>query len=441
MVVALDWTSFAADEQETIVLSMLTGHGRATPLLWKTVASLALKGNQRRHEYEVLCRLRDVLPDGVEVTVVADRGFADRKLFYALTTELGFKWVRLRGRQAAACGRRPARRTRVRNVCCTLQYSSLVPAVETNSAAVSRAGGRSSRCRYCRTAALAVGCNGSARDLSSLPWRTVISLCSASKSCRSSVMASPTRIPVTTSSPIRVRYVAARCPVRNLDVAASATVVNQTAATPVTFPLRGIHIGGNLGTNTAAVNDWHAGRTDTIGPADYIAWLRRLQVSWVGISVALTYDDSTDSTVERNHDHAAGDDASFSDDALRQIISEQRTHGIDAYLTLGFETHRADESSRPAPRELLGDPGDASGVPCCNRGIAPEAWPWHPEHRDHARFTTEFWDSYPERRSTSQRSPKRRAYGCSRSAPRPTASSGRAPAGSSTTTSAPNCAR
>ena len=99
----------------------------------------------------------------------------------------------------------------------------------------------------------------------------------------------------------------------------AATVVNQTAASPVAFPLRGIHVGGNWGTNTAAVNDWHAGRTDTIVPADYIAWLRRLQVSWVGISVALTYDDST---VERNHDHAARDDASLSDDALRQIIGE-----------------------------------------------------------------------------------------------------------------------
>ena len=82
----MDWTSFAADEQETIVLSMLTGHGRATPLLWKTVASSTLKGNQRRYEYEVLCRLREVLPDGVKVTVVADRGFADCKLFYVLTT-------------------------------------------------------------------------------------------------------------------------------------------------------------------------------------------------------------------------------------------------------------------------------------------------------------------------------------------------------------------
>ena len=98
VVVALDWTSFAADGHDTIVLSMVTGHGRATPLLWKTVASSTLKGNQRRYEYEVLCRLREVLPAGVKVTVVADRGFGDCKLFYALTTELAFEYViRLRG--------------------------------------------------------------------------------------------------------------------------------------------------------------------------------------------------------------------------------------------------------------------------------------------------------------------------------------------------------
>ena len=98
IVVALDWTSFAADSQETIVLSMLTSHGRATPLLWKTVRSSTLKGNQRRYEYEVLCRLREVVPAGVKVTVVADRGFADCKLFYVLKEELGFEYViRLRG--------------------------------------------------------------------------------------------------------------------------------------------------------------------------------------------------------------------------------------------------------------------------------------------------------------------------------------------------------
>ena len=46
----------------------------------------------------MLCRLREVLPAGVKVTVVADRGFADCKLFYALTEELTFEYViRLRG--------------------------------------------------------------------------------------------------------------------------------------------------------------------------------------------------------------------------------------------------------------------------------------------------------------------------------------------------------
>ncbi len=42
------------------------------------MASSTLKGNQRRYEYEVLCRLREVLAAGVKVTVVADRGFAAR---------------------------------------------------------------------------------------------------------------------------------------------------------------------------------------------------------------------------------------------------------------------------------------------------------------------------------------------------------------------------
>ena len=80
---ALDWTSFAADAGHHRAVDG-TGHGRATPLLWKTVASSTLKGNQRRYEYELLDRLREVMPSGVKVTVLADRGFADCKLFYAL---------------------------------------------------------------------------------------------------------------------------------------------------------------------------------------------------------------------------------------------------------------------------------------------------------------------------------------------------------------------
>ena len=98
VVVALDWTSFARDGHETIVVSMLTGHGRATPLLWKTVPASELKGQRNRHEDELLRRLREVVPEEVKVTVVADRGFADCALFQYLAGELRFEYViRLRG--------------------------------------------------------------------------------------------------------------------------------------------------------------------------------------------------------------------------------------------------------------------------------------------------------------------------------------------------------
>jgi len=98
VVVALDWTNFAADGQDTIVLSMLTRHGRATPLLWQTVWSDTLKGAQSEYEDALLHRLREVLPEGVKVTVVADRGFADCKLLAYLAEELKFDYViRLRG--------------------------------------------------------------------------------------------------------------------------------------------------------------------------------------------------------------------------------------------------------------------------------------------------------------------------------------------------------
>ena len=119
VVVAMDWTSFARDQQDTVVLSMLTGHGRATPLMWMTVRSSALKGQMKRYEKELLERLREVMPLGVKVTVVADRGFGDCKLFKALTQELGFEYViRIRGDiyvRSAKGERRKAVRVKISN--------------------------------------------------------------------------------------------------------------------------------------------------------------------------------------------------------------------------------------------------------------------------------------------------------------------------------------
>src|SRR5277367_5362496 len=97
IVVAIDWTDFDADDQTTLALNLVTRHGRATPLLWLTVSKDELK--DRRNDWEDLClsRLAEVLPEGVAVTILADRGFGDTKLF-AFLDELGFAYViRFRG--------------------------------------------------------------------------------------------------------------------------------------------------------------------------------------------------------------------------------------------------------------------------------------------------------------------------------------------------------
>lgn len=97
IVVAMDWTDFDADDQATLALNLVTSHGRATPLLWLTVLKDELK--DQRNDFEDLClaRLAEVLPEGVAVTILADRGFGDSKLFGFLDT-LGFAYViRFRG--------------------------------------------------------------------------------------------------------------------------------------------------------------------------------------------------------------------------------------------------------------------------------------------------------------------------------------------------------
>ncbi|MFY2558291.1 IS4 family transposase [Corallococcus terminator] len=90
--VALDWTDFDADGHTTLVASLVTTHGRSTPLLWMTLQKSVLKGNRAEAEDTLLLHLKHCVPEGVKVTVLADRGFADSKL-YALLGELGFDYV------------------------------------------------------------------------------------------------------------------------------------------------------------------------------------------------------------------------------------------------------------------------------------------------------------------------------------------------------------
>lgn len=91
-VVSLDWTDFEVDDQTTLVAALKTRHGRSTPLVWMTVRKSALKGVRNEVEDTVLLRLRELIAPEVKVTILADRGFADQKL-YALLGQLGFEYV------------------------------------------------------------------------------------------------------------------------------------------------------------------------------------------------------------------------------------------------------------------------------------------------------------------------------------------------------------
>jgi hypothetical protein len=97
IVLALDWTEFDADDHATLAGYLVTSHGRATPLIWMTVQKSTLEGKRNDYEYRVIERLHECLAADVKITVLADRGFGDQKL-YALLQTLGWDFViRFRG--------------------------------------------------------------------------------------------------------------------------------------------------------------------------------------------------------------------------------------------------------------------------------------------------------------------------------------------------------
>jgi hypothetical protein len=56
VVVTMDWTEFDRDGQATLCLNLVTGHGRARPLVWLSVWQDELR--ERRNAYEDACLLK-----------------------------------------------------------------------------------------------------------------------------------------------------------------------------------------------------------------------------------------------------------------------------------------------------------------------------------------------------------------------------------------------
>lgn len=95
--IALDWTDFDDDDHTTLCGYLVTNHGRATPLVWKTIAKSELKGRRTSTEHDLVARVHEWLPKETKITLLADRGFGDQKL-YQLLEGLGWDYViRFRG--------------------------------------------------------------------------------------------------------------------------------------------------------------------------------------------------------------------------------------------------------------------------------------------------------------------------------------------------------
>lgn len=92
IVVAIDWTDFDDDDHTTLCVSLITTHGRATPLAWKTVKKSTLKNRRTRYETEMVERMRRWIPETTAVTWLGDRAFGTKPMYEALA-RCGFDYV------------------------------------------------------------------------------------------------------------------------------------------------------------------------------------------------------------------------------------------------------------------------------------------------------------------------------------------------------------
>jgi len=89
LIVALDWTEFRAFHT---LMAAVVQRGRALPLLWASYPEWVLHKSQNNLEEGLLRLLRDMIPESVEIVLLADRGFGRTEL--ARTCQhLGFHYV------------------------------------------------------------------------------------------------------------------------------------------------------------------------------------------------------------------------------------------------------------------------------------------------------------------------------------------------------------
>jgi hypothetical protein len=93
IIVTLDWTEFCYMGHQTLSVNLVTKHGRATPLIWKSYDDTELKGRRVRYEKAILSQLKTIVPSSTKVIVLADRGFSNTMFFKFIEGDLGWDYV------------------------------------------------------------------------------------------------------------------------------------------------------------------------------------------------------------------------------------------------------------------------------------------------------------------------------------------------------------
>jgi hypothetical protein len=206
-----------------------------------------------------------------------------------------------------------------------------------------------------------VGCGGDGGEVEAAPVTTVMA------------PATTTAAPDTTATATSSSSVAS---------STTSSTTSTSLVGPWTIPegegtrVRGMHIGGNWGTNPENIS---------VLPDDWFEWLNDMNAAWVGISISLYVTDPRDSTVSSMYEEVRF--PTFTDDELRVLIDRLHEHGFQVYLTLAFEEN---EDWPLNPRWAFGDPAAPDFVD----GLSRSDWRWDPAHPEHDGFVAEFWDSY-----------------------------------------------
>jgi hypothetical protein len=91
VIVAIDWTEVGDGKRQVLFAACIT-KSRAIPVMWEVADKEMGEGSQTEIEERFLGVLKAAVPEGLRITVVADRGFG-RVTFLRKLEELGFGYV------------------------------------------------------------------------------------------------------------------------------------------------------------------------------------------------------------------------------------------------------------------------------------------------------------------------------------------------------------